>query len=347
MTDPGPARGAHEARGEPLRISVLDQSPVGTGQTAAEALRNTVDLARRADRLGFHRYWVAEHHGMVSHAISAPEVLVGAIAAQTERIRVGTGGVLLAHYSPLKVAESFRLLHALFPGRIDLGIGRSLAGGGPISAALDPGHALPDAGTLPAKLAELLAFLHDAVPAGHPFAGFEVTPQVDDAPPVWILGSSSSSAAEAGRAGIDYAFAHFINPAATRAAAQAYHAGGGGGELILGIGVYCGETETEAQRVYASQRLFRARLTQNIIAPVPSTEEALAELASGPDPLGQERFEWPRYVVGTPAQVRDQVTAIASAVGVREVVALATVHDHKNRVRSYELLAEAFGTASR
>lgn len=329
-----------------MKISVLDQTPVPAGATAADALRNSLDLARRADRLGYHRYWVAEHHAMAPVACPAPEVLVARIAAETSGIRIGSGGVLLSYYSPLKVAETFRLLHALHPGRIDLGIGRALGADAAEAQALGQGER-PSGEVFQEKLAELLGFLHGTFPAGHPFREIRVMPESPGAPPVWLLGSSPASAAAAARMDLPYAFAHFIKPEHTREAIETYRAAAADPRLILGLGVYCADTEAEAQRVYASQRLFRRRVTQGVIAPVPSPEDALAELKTGPDPLADERFEWPRYVVGAPEQVRERIDRMTAALQVDELVVLATMYDHGARLRSYELLAETFGLEER
>jgi luciferase family oxidoreductase group 1 len=257
--------------------------------------------------------------------------------------------VLLSHYSPFKVAEVFRTLEALYPGRIDLGIGRS-AGSSPIES-----YALRSTrGTAPAvddfddKLIELLALLDGGFPAGHPFHDIVVTPTGTGRPDVWLLGSSPRSGAVAAQLGLPYAYAHFINPAPTRAVFADHRARtGGSGTAILGIGVYCADTEAEAERIYATQRAFRRRLTRNDVRPVPSPEQSLLELADGDDPLGAERFEFPRYVHGTPDKVRDQILAITEATGAEEVIALATIHSHTDRLRSYELLAEAFALQPR
>src|ERR687894_1829428 len=195
-----------------MRLSVLDQSPIPEGSTGAQALRNTLDLARTADRLGYHRYWVAEHHGGGMLAGPAPEVLIGPIASATRRIRVGSGGVMLPHYSPLKVAESFSLLSGLFPGRIDLGIGRA-SGTDPVTTfALqrDRRQAAPD--DFPEQLAELLALPEDRMPPDHPFARLTQLPGLPEAPVPWLLGSSMQSAVWAAEQGLPYAFADFINP---------------------------------------------------------------------------------------------------------------------------------------
>src|SRR3954471_24422503 len=197
-----------------MRISVLDQSPIAEGSSGPEALRNTIDLAQLADRLGYHRYWVAEHHGGAMLAGPSPEALIGPIAAGTGRIRVGSGGVMLQHYSPLKVAETFSVLAGLYPGRIDLGLGRA-SGTDPLTTyALqrDRRQAAPD--DFPQQLAELLAYLDDSLPADHPFARLGgVLPGRPERPEPWLLGSSVQSALWAAELGLPYAFADFINPA--------------------------------------------------------------------------------------------------------------------------------------
>src|SRR4051812_47816739 len=206
-----------------MRLSVLDQSPIPEGSTGAQALHNTLDLARAADALGYHRYWVAEHHGGGMLAGPSPEVLIGPIASVTERLRVGSGGVMLPHYSPLKVAETFSLLSGLFPGRIDLGLGRA-SGTDPLTTyALqrDRRQAAPD--DFPQQLAELLAYLDDSLPADHPFARLGgVLPGRPERPVPWLLGSSVQSALWAAELGPPYAFADFINPAGAEIAAR-YH----------------------------------------------------------------------------------------------------------------------------
>src|SRR6476620_5539150 len=203
-----------------MRLSVLDQSPISQGSTGSEALHNTIDLARLADRLGYHRYWVAEHHGGAMLAGPSPEVLIGPVAAATERIRVGSGGVMLPHYSPLKVAENFSVLSGLFPGRIDLGLGRA-AGTDPMTTfALqrDRNHAMPD--DFPQQLAELLAYYEDRFPPDNPLARLaRVLPGRPEQPEPWLLGSSPQSAIWAAELGLPYAFADFINPGGAEIAA--------------------------------------------------------------------------------------------------------------------------------
>lgn len=341
--------------GSPVRLSIIDQSPVSSGSTPGDALRNTIDLARHADALGYERYWIAEHHATPGFASPAPEILIARVAAETAGIRVGSGGVLLPHYSPLKVAEVFRVLHALYPGRIDLGIGRA-PGSAPLEAyALRRDRTRQEwVDDFPDQLLELLAFLRKAFPAAHPFGRILVTPETPGSPDVWLLGSSMWSARAASEIGLPYAFAHFINPEPTREAVEHYrtHVDEGARRTILALGVICAETEAEALRQAAPVRLRRYLRAQGVEpGTIPTVEDAVAQLGPGPDPMPPERSEWPRYVVGSAEQVRDQLSGIAEALQVDELMILTIVHDHRVRVRSYELLAEAFrltprGTAS-
>jgi luciferase family oxidoreductase group 1 len=337
--------------GSPVRLSVIDQSPVSAGSTAADALQNTIDLARRTDMLGYERYWIAEHHATPGFASPAPEVLLARVAAETSGIRIGSGGVLLSHYSPLKVAEGFRVLHALYPGRIDLGIGRA-PGSAPLEAyALrrdrSRGEWVDD---FPEQLVELLAFLRRGFPPAHPFARILVTPDMPEGPDVWLLGSSPWSAQAASELGLPYAFAHFINPEPTREALEYYrtHVDPSERRTILALGVICAETQAEAERQAAPVRLRRFLRAQGVEPGViPTPEEALAQLGPGGDPMPPERGAWPRYLVGNPEHVRDRLGGIAADLAVDELMILTIVHSHQVRVRSYELLAEAFHLAPR
>ncbi|NUT46894.1 MAG: LLM class flavin-dependent oxidoreductase [Saccharothrix sp.] len=332
-----------------MAASVLDQSPVAEGDVPANALRNTVELAKLADRLGYERYWVAEHHGATSHAGTAPEIMVTRLAAETGGIRVGAGGVLLPYYSPFKVAETFRVLEALYPGRIDLGIGRAPGAYDLEAQALRQNSADDFEG----KLADLVGFVNGTLPADHAYRAARVMPEVPGAPPVWLLGSSPGSALTAARLGLSYSFAHFINPQSTRQAIEGYHEafaaahGTRGPKVVLGLGVYCADTQAEADRIYASHLLIRLRHTQNVVGPVPSPEQALEVFRTTPNPLADENFEWPRYVVGTPGRVREVITGMTAALGVDEVIVMNMIHDHRARLRCYELIAEALDLVPR
>jgi luciferase family oxidoreductase group 1 len=337
-----------------VKLSVIDQSPVPAGFTPADALRNTIELARLADRLGYERYWIAEHHAIDALASPAPEILIARVAAETSGIRVGSGGVMLPHYSPLKVAEVFRMLHALYPGRIDLGLGRA-PGGTPLdSYALQRDRSQQrTVDDFPQQLVELLAFLNRDFPAKHPFSRISVSPAMPGTPEVWLLGSSLWSASAAAQLGLPYAFAHFIDPHPTRTALEHYVARFtpskdlSAPRATLALGVVCADTQAEAERLLMSARLFRRRIRQGDVQPIPTPEEAIAELGAEPRPPASEFGEWPRYVVGAPEQVRDQLIDMASVLHVDELMVVTVVHDHRARLRSYELLAQAFNLTSR
>lgn len=330
-----------------LRLSVLDQSPVAEGSTGAQALRNTIDLARLADELGYHRYWVAEHHGGPSLAGPSPEVLVGPLASATARLRVGSGGVMLPHYSPLKVAESFSALAGLYPGRIDLGVGRA-SGTDPLTTlALQRDRRTHAPDDFPQQLAELLAYLEDALPADHPFARLAGTlPGRPERPEPWLLGSSPQSAVWAAELGLPYAFADFISPGGAGVAA-AYRDGFRDGERLraprvaVAAWVLCADTDDEAQRLASSSRMTLTLLRRGQLIPVPAPETALAFLAErGERPDGAPPGR--RAIIGSPAKVRAGIEQLARDYGAEEVIVVTITYDHGARRRSYELIADAF-----
>ena len=329
-----------------MRLSVLDQSPISEGMTGAQALANTLDLARLADSLGYHRYWLAEHHGGPMLAGPSPEALIGPVAAATQRIRVGSGGVMLPHYSPFKVAETFSLLAGLHPGRIDLGIGRA-SGTDPMTTfALqrDRSRAMPD--DFPQQLAELLAHYDGTLPADHPFARLSpFLPGRPEQPDVWLLGSSPQSAIWAGQLGLPYAFAEFINPGGEQAAAlyrdrfepspraQAPR-------VAAAVWVICADTDEEARHLAASGRMTFRLLRQGRLIAVPPPETAERFFAQQGATDGGESAR--RGVVGSPDTVRAGLEAVAERYGAEELIAVTITYDHGARRRSYELLAEAF-----
>jgi luciferase family oxidoreductase group 1 len=338
-----------------MRLSVLDQSPISEGSTGADALHNTIDLAVAADELGYHRYWVAEHHGGLMLASASPEALIGPIAAATERIRVGSGGVMLPHYSPLKVAETFSILAGLFPGRIDLGIGRA-AGTDPLTTfALqrDRRQATPD--DFPAQLAELLAYFDDSLPADHPFhhlaGALPGRPQLPDA---WLLGSSPQSAIWAGELGLRYAFADFINPDGAEIAALYRKRFAAERDLqtprtAVAAWVLCAPTDEEAQRLATSSRMTFTLLRRGQLIAVPPPEKAIEFLRREGKLDGHQgvpaggALPGRRAIIGSPEKVRAGVDQLADEYGAEEVIVVTITHDHSARKRSYELLAEAFG----
>jgi luciferase family oxidoreductase group 1 len=334
-----------------VKLSVIDQSPVPAGFTPADALRNTIELARLADRLGYERYWIAEHHAIAALASPAPEILIARVAAETSHIRVGSGGVMLPHYSPFKVAETFRVLHALYPNRIDLGIGRA-PGGTPLDTyALRRDRTAHQADDFPQQMLELMAWLNHGFPANHPFSHINVSPEIPGGPDLWLLGSSMWSASAAAQLGLPYAFAHFIDQQPTRAALEHYRShftpahSGLQPYAIVAPGVICADSEEEAELLLMSARLFRRRIRQGDLRPIPTVEEAIRELGSTlqpPEPSPRAAGEWPRYFAGTPEKIRDQLTLMADELRVSELMIVTIVHDHKARMHSYELLAEAF-----
>ena len=334
-----------------MRLSVLDQSPIAEGSTGVDALRNTLDLARLADSLGYHRYWVAEHHGGPMLAGASPEVLIGPIAAATERLRVGSGGVMLPHYSPFKVAETFSLLAAMFPGRIDLGLGRA-SGTDPLTTfALqrDRNHPSPD--DFPQQLAELLAYFDDGMPDEHPFQRLAaVLPGRPELPVPWLLGSSAQSALWAAQVALPYAFADFINPYGAEIAAlyrERFAAAGHATESRTAVAawVLCAETEDEAQRLASSSRMTLRLLRRGELIPVPPPERALAFLARDAgerrDRSARGSVPGRRAIVGDPGQVRSGIEQLADEYGAEEVIVVTITYDHDARRRSYELIAAA------
>jgi luciferase family oxidoreductase group 1 len=305
-----------------------------------------VALARLADRLGYRRYWLAEHHNTASLAGSAPEIMITRVAAATEHIRVGSGGVMLSHYSPLKVAESFRLLHALFPGRIDLGIGRAPGADRLTAVALAQGDPLP-LERFPSQLRELVWFLTDSVPAEHPYHGVTARPEVPGTPELWLLGSSGQSAAYAAAGGFAFSFAHFINPHGSAEVLAAYRASFQPSALLaeprasLAVRVLCAETDEAARRLSASFGLMRLRMERGERGPVPSVEEALAYPYTAFERARLETI-MAGAVIGGPQTVKGRLEELATAHDVDELVIVTICHDPVARQRSYQLLAEVF-----
>ncbi|MBV9774806.1 MAG: LLM class flavin-dependent oxidoreductase [Gemmatimonadetes bacterium] len=327
-----------------LPLSVLDLAPIGSGSTAAAALRNSLELARLADRLGYTRYWLAEHHGMPSIASSSPEILIERTAAATTHIRVGSGGIMLPNHAPLRVAEQFHTLEALHPGRIDLGIGRAPGTDPVTSSALRPF----EAERFSEQLSELLTLSRGGFPEGHPFHAVRVVPSDVELPPVWLLGSSGASARLAGSLGTGYSFArHFSHaPAAPpiRAYRETFQPSARFPEphVILGVAVICAETDEQAEYLASSVDLVWVRLRRGEFHPIPSPEEARAYPYTPQDRAVAESYRGLHFV-GSPATVRAQVEALVDETGADEVMVTSTIHGHAERLRSYELLAEAFG----
>jgi luciferase family oxidoreductase group 1 len=329
------------------RLSVLDQSPIRSGSTPAQAIAESIELAKACERWGYHRYWVAEHHSSEGLAGAAPEILASRLAAATSTMRIGTGGVMLSHYSPLKVAEQFRMLETLYPGRIDLGIGRAPGSDYVTARALAQGPGALGIEEFPRQIADLLAYLRDELPQGHPFAGVSAQPRGATMPEPWLLGSSNQSAIYAAYFGCAFSFAHFITERHGPEIMAAYRdqfrpsVWYDKPEASIGVAVICAATEAEADRLAKSRDLSRLRMEQGLLGPVPTIEEAEAYDYSHEEKL-RIAFNRQRQVIGDPAQCQAKLLALGAKYGVDEFVIVTITHDVAARLKSYELLARAF-----
>ncbi len=331
----------------PYRLSVLDQSPIAEGTTARDGLLNSIDLAQLCDDLGYHRYWLAEHHASVGLAGAAPELMIGPVALATKRIRVGSGGIMLPHYSPFKVAESFKLLAALAPDRIDLGLGRAPGTDGRTSFALqrDRSRQMPW-DDFPGNLAELLAYLGDGLPDDHPFASLKDSlPSGGGEIEPWLLGSSSDSAAWAAEVGLPYCIADFINseglPLAdiykrnfrpSRWLEKPY--------LMVATWTIAADTRLEAEQQALPARMMFSHLIRGELIPVPSVDKAEAWVRDQAPPARNRRT-----ILGSSGEVRGQLDALAEEFGANEMMLVNIMSDHSARRRSYELVAQEYGLA--
>ncbi|MDQ0904780.1 luciferase family oxidoreductase group 1 [Streptomyces canus] len=299
-----------------MKLSLVEVAAVTPGTDKPQALQDAVDAARQAEELGYHRIWYAEHHNTGGLASQAPEILIALAAHTTRRIRVGSGAVLLNHYSPYKVAETFLQLEALAPGRIDLGLGRATAG--PLAdLALRRDRNASPVDDFDLQIQEVLAHLHRDFPAGHAFARLDATAGIPTRPEVWILGSSGSSARMAGQLGLGYAFAGFINPDGAAPALHGHYASfrrlpgrPAKHRAMLAVSAVVADTDAEAQRLNWSRRALLARMARTGTAPhVPTVDEAARELTQeekdAPTVITDGR--WPRQLAGSPATVRDQI----------------------------------------
>ena len=330
----------------PYRLSVLDQSPISEGSTATGALANTLDLARQCDALGYDRYWLAEHHASPGLARAAPEALIGPVALATSRIRVGSGGIMLPHYSPFKVAETFALLSALAPGRIDLGLGRAPGSDQRTAFALqrDRSRRMP-VDDFPNNLAETIAYLDGTMPADHPFAGLQDTlPTGGGLPEVWLLGSSQDSAIWAAEAGLPYCIADFINSDAIPLAALYRNRFKPGRiaapEIIVATWTIAAPTTGEAEDLALPATMMFAHLIRGELIAVPSVEKARDWAAANGNSSRRRRT-----TLGTPSEVRRQLDDVAALYGADELMLVNILPDHAARVRSYTSIAAEYGLA--
>lgn len=331
-----------------LPLSVLDLSFVRSGHPPSAALHESIALARVCDRLGYARYWLAEHHNLPSVASPAPEIMIGQIAAATSRIRVGSGGIMLPNHAPLMVAERFRMLEGLFPGRIDLGLGRAPGTDGVTAMALRRHEERRGGDDFLEKLQELILWDEGGFPEGHPFSRVVAMPSDKRLPPIWLLGSSGYSARLSAQIGTGFAFAHHFAQHDAADAMLTYRATFKPSRWmerpwsILAVAAIVGETEAEAERLASSQDLGWLRRGQGEYTPLPSVEEAAAHVYGAADQaqIAQNRS---RMFVGTAAGVRERLLAFAGELGADEVMVTSAIYDQDARARSYGMLAEAFG----
>ena len=329
-----------------MKLSVLDQSPIRSGCSAADALRETIELARITEQLGYYRYWVAEHHGSASFAGSSPEVLISTLAARTSRIRIGSGGVMLMHYSPLKVAENFRVLETLYPGRIDLGIGRAPGSDGITAAALAYGSKI-GIEYFPARLADLIAFVGGRPPYTEALAPVHATPAPATNPELWMLASTQDGAHLAAHFGLPLAFAHFIGPEHAAASCRTYREAFRPSEaqpeprVSLGVFVLCADSDAEAQSLARCRDVWRLRVERGEFLPFPSIAEAFDYPISEAE---RERIAARRghQILGTADRVRAQLDELAGRCAAEELVIVSITPEFSQRVRCYELLAGAW-----
>lgn len=332
-------------------VSILDQSPIIGAATPADAIASTIALARLADRLGYHRYWLAEHHGLLGLADASPEILLARLGAETQGIRIGTGGIMLPYYSSFKIAEQFKMLEALYPGRIDLGLGRAPGGHPRTARVLFDGRPMDSEEGFLNQLAELSAIFRSKVPAGHPLDGQIANPAVPGAPELWVLGSSGGGAAFASHLGMRFAFAHFINAYSGPQVVRAYreHFRSGHEErphLAVALIALCADTPEEAKHIEHAMvvRWVMTALGHN--RPVPTLEEAAAHVFSPREKEIAER-ERPRAIIGTRSEVAGRIIQLKDEFGADEVVLVAIAPSYEIRTRTIEAMASELGLTPR
>jgi luciferase family oxidoreductase group 1 len=334
-----------------IRLSVLDQSTVVTGRSPDSSIRESIALARHCEALGFNRYWCAEHHNSDSIAGSAPEVLLAAIGAVTSRIRIGSAGIMLPHYSSLKVAEQFRVLEAIAPGRVDLGLGRAPGSDGRTAYALNP-NAETAAEHFPAQVRDLLHWLAgQKLVEGHPYRDIVAQPQGPGVPEAWVLGSSDYGAQVAAYFGLPYCFASFITDGrgaeqAVNVYRQTYRPSERHPEPYAAVCIWAlaADTEEEADHLFRSRALARLLRDKGVFAPLVTPEEAAAREYTEGEMLRLQKIG-ERHLRGTGKQVGDGLRQMAETLGIDEIAVLTTTHDPEKRRRSYTLLSQEFGLA--
>jgi len=331
-----------------LVLSALDLVPVADGTSSGQAVQHSLVLARELDRLGYRRVWYAEHHNMPAIASTTPATLIALAAQQTERIRVGSGGVMLPNHSPLQVAETFKLLESIYPGRIDLGIGRAPGTDQMTALALRRSREALLANDFPEQLSELMDF-GEGLQRTHPFVGVSAHPEDVRLPPIFLLGSSGFSSALAAKLGLGFGFAAHFSPDRPDVPMLAYRREFKPSEYldaphaILTLSVICAETSEEAERLASSMQLSWVRLRSGRPSKIPSPEEALAYPYTEQEAAVVRAYR-ELQIVGTPALVRERIETLARRTQADEVMLTTVTHDPAARLRSYQLLSAAFAS---
>ena len=328
-----------------MKLGVLDQSPISRGEDARTAVENTITLAQRCEAFGYHRYWIAEHHASNTLASSTPEILITRVARETDRIRIGSGGVMLSHYSPFKVAENFRMLELMYPGRIDLGVGRAPGSDGLTAAALAYGNPL-GIEYYPAKVKDLVAFVSGEKAFTEAFERLHATPKTSTTPEIWMLGSSLDSAVYAGNFGLAFSFAHFIAPEPAIAVMRRYRDEFRSEHLeapysSLGVFAIATDDPERADLFRRVREIQRTRRDQGYRGPPPTLEEAAAMPFSAEE-MERLRSKRSRQIIGSGAEVKAQIDALVEETQADEVIVLTITPSFADRVRSYEIIADAY-----
>ncbi|MGE6631936.1 LLM class flavin-dependent oxidoreductase [Bacillus sp. NPDC077027] len=327
-------------------INILDQVAIPKGKTAQETLEHTTKLAIFAEELGYERYWFAEHHSTRGLASTAPEILMAHIASHTTKLRTGSGGILLPQYSPFKVAELTRQLESLYPGRIELGIGKSPGGTAKTRLALTDGV---DKGLMQfdRQLDDLIHYLTDRLPSNHPYAGLKAAPKVENLSPLWLLGLGENSAKQAAQLGIQYIFGHFIQPTRGQQAFETYRQHFSPSlftaqpKSMFAVFVICGETDDEAEQIASSTDLWLLRVEKGLDSRVPSIEEAAHYSYTEQEKKKVEQNR-KRMVIGSKQTVRDQLLYLTERYGTDQIMMLNNTFDPLEKQRSFERIADIF-----
>lgn len=327
-----------------MRLSVLDQAPISKGDSPEQTLQHTLELAQWTEKLGYHRYWVAEHHNSNGLASSSPEIMMTRIASVTDQIRVGSGGILLPQYSPYKIAENAKTLAAFFPNRIDIGVGSS-PGGSPLTRSALTDNQNKSLHDFPRQVADLQGFLHNSLPRDHAFRLVKAGPRIENVPPLWLLGLSERSARNAADMGLGFVFGHFIDPKHGREALKTYHehfspsVSMKEAQSIVCIFVVCAETEEEAEELALTQDKWLLNVGKGLGTKVLPKED-IRKHAFNDEELTIIKQNRNRCLIGTPEIVKEQLINLQGVYQTDEFMIITNIFDFEAKKKSYRLLAE-------